>query len=87
MAAIAIINGFPTTLPPPPDVDRGSWILPLNWTIRSLAVFVVLARLFTRGVLKRALGWDDVAIAMAAVCPSYLLYRLTTTTQPQSQEN
>ena len=53
---------------PPPDEDRGQAATIVSWIFLALSVITVVLRLFTRGILRRTLGWDDYTIVIATVC-------------------
>ena len=54
-------------MPPGATADKGPMVLGFTWTLRPLAVAVVLLRLFTRAKHRKTAGWDDACIAICAV--------------------
>ena len=55
--------------PPPPggDIDRASEVHAFTWTLESVALICVAARMYSRVKLTRNLWWDDWCICMAVV--------------------
>ncbi|KAK2773136.1 hypothetical protein FQN53_004282 [Emmonsiellopsis sp. PD_33] len=56
--------------PPPPDgdVDKGPMLQAVSWAECSIALVLVMARIFTRTRLINRWGWDDAFICLAMAC-------------------
>ncbi|KAK2797493.1 hypothetical protein FQN50_009176 [Emmonsiellopsis sp. PD_5] len=56
--------------PPPPDgdVNKGPMLKAISWAECSVALVLVMARIFTRTRLINRWGWDDAFICLAMAC-------------------
>ncbi|KAK4546600.1 hypothetical protein LTR36_001817 [Oleoguttula mirabilis] len=48
-----------------PDINRGLHGLATDWTLASISCIIVLLRLYTKGIVIRKLGWDDLLMSLA----------------------
>ena len=61
------------------DLDHGHranrrlQLLAVQVSLICVATFIVALRLFTRYMIIKSPGWDDLAISFALVCPSSAL--------------
>lgn len=54
----------------PPDENRGPMTLGVITAMTVVALFCLLARLYTRFRLLKAPGWDDLVLVLTMVCHS-----------------
>ena len=50
-----------------PDINRGLGGLATDWILASISCLIVLLRLYTKGIIVRKLGWDDLLMSLALV--------------------
>ena len=50
-----------------PNVNRGLGGLATDWVLVSISCVIVLLRLYTKGIMVKKLGWDDLLMALALV--------------------
>lgn len=61
----------------PPDISRGNQYVAVQWALVSIAIVLVLFRLFVRGILRRKFGGDDYTILAALAWLFRLYYTFT----------
>ena len=64
---MAALDALPPMLPPDGDRDRWSAIIATVMVLAVIGTFVVILRLYVRGVKLRSLGFDDLLICLSLV--------------------
>ncbi|WEW60816.1 hypothetical protein PRK78_006304 [Emydomyces testavorans] len=64
--------------PPDGDINKGPQLIVLSWVAFSLALTIVLARMWTRTRIIHAFGWDDASMVLALICASINSALITT---------
>ena len=61
-----------STVPSPPDVNRGYEYIAVQWSLVSVACILVMLRFYVRGMIRKQVGADDYTILAALVLMSSL---------------
>ena len=65
-------SSLDSTVPLPPDINRGYGYIAVQWSLVSVASILVILRFYVRGMIRKQIGADDYTILAALVFMSSL---------------